>query len=177
MYILTNRAMPDYVKIGFTTKDLDKKMTELLKENSPHPFQLFFAKKVDDYKTVEKDLHFELGTNRSHPTRNFFNLTTQQAFNAVNKHDGDILVNRGRRATVNFYDSLGLKSGDKIAYRHNPRITAVIVDDNLVKSKNIYTNLAGLTYEITDNASITNTLDCWTYKKEILSKRRDRLNK
>lgn len=58
IYILTNEAMPGYVKIGKTTTGLEQRVNELSRSTSvPLPFTCFYACTVNDCHFVEKQLH------------------------------------------------------------------------------------------------------------------------
>ena len=47
VYLLTNPAMPDLVKIGMTTQeDIDKRMKKLFTTGVPLPFECQYARKV-----------------------------------------------------------------------------------------------------------------------------------
>lgn len=72
VYILTNEAMPDWIKIGISDRRLDKRILELDNTSVPLPFSCFYAAKVADYKKVEKILHQAFDDYRKRKTREFF---------------------------------------------------------------------------------------------------------
>lgn len=74
VYILTNEAMPGYVKIGRTDTSVEQRMRELDKTSVPLPFQCYYAARVDDYQKVEKTLHTAFGDHRVRSNREFFKL-------------------------------------------------------------------------------------------------------
>ena len=55
VYILTNEAMPDYVKIG-RTNNVTRRLTDLDWTNIPLPFECYYAAKVKDANFVEHQL-------------------------------------------------------------------------------------------------------------------------
>ncbi len=58
IYILTNEAMPGYVKIGKTTTSLEQRIKELSSSTSiPLPFTCFYACTVRNCDFVERQLH------------------------------------------------------------------------------------------------------------------------
>ena len=60
VYVLTNPAMPDLVKIGMTNRDnVDARMKELFNTSVPVPFECGYACKVVGLRCeeVEKALH------------------------------------------------------------------------------------------------------------------------
>jgi hypothetical protein len=71
VYILTNEAMPDYIKIG-VTDDLKRRMKELYGSGVPLPYQCYYAATVADKKDVEKRLHRAFDDYRKNKGREFF---------------------------------------------------------------------------------------------------------
>lgn len=80
VYVLTNQAMPGFVKIGMTTtEDVTKRMKDLYSTGVPFPFNLEYACKVPNPKEVEQALHIAFGPQRPNPNREFFNIEPIQA--------------------------------------------------------------------------------------------------
>jgi T5orf172 domain len=71
VYILTNEAMPDYIKIG-VTDDLKRRMKELYGSGVPLPYQCYYAATVADKRDVEKRLHKAFDDYRKNKGREFF---------------------------------------------------------------------------------------------------------
>ena len=75
IYILTNEAMPGYVKIWKTTTSLEQRIRELSASTSiPLPFTCFYACIVGDCDFVEKQLHNAFWDNRINPRREFLHV-------------------------------------------------------------------------------------------------------
>jgi hypothetical protein len=75
VYILTNPAMPDLIKIGITTQlDVAERMRQIYTTGVPFPFECAFACQVKDALEVEKAIHYAFGNNRVNPNREFFKL-------------------------------------------------------------------------------------------------------
>ncbi len=72
VYILTNEAMPDWIKIGISDGRLDKRILELDNTSVPLPFSCFYAAQVSDYKKVERILHQAFDDYRKRKNREFF---------------------------------------------------------------------------------------------------------
>ena len=53
IYILTNQAHPDYIKIG-KTSNLEQRLKSLDTTGVPLPFECYYAVEVDDMSRVEK---------------------------------------------------------------------------------------------------------------------------
>jgi len=80
VYVLTNPAMPDIVKIGMTSRDtVEIRMKELFSTSIPLPFECEYACKVEDCNKVEKALHMAFHPYRIHPQREFFKINPEQA--------------------------------------------------------------------------------------------------
>lgn len=75
VYILTNEAMPGYVKIGFTQQnDVGDRVKQLDNTSLPVPFECYFAAQVPDCRKVERTLHFVFGERRARRNREFFTI-------------------------------------------------------------------------------------------------------
>lgn len=92
VYILTNEAMPDLVKIGFTTRTAKKRAEELYKDRSnaitgvPMPFSVAHEELCEDPQKLETLIHQELEDHRlRNPCngkieREFFKYPADEAF-------------------------------------------------------------------------------------------------
>ena len=80
VYVLTNPAMPDLVKIGKTNrKNLAARLSELYSTGVPVPFECHFAGIVEDADDVEKRFHRAFAPYRFNPKREFFRIHPDQA--------------------------------------------------------------------------------------------------
>ena len=82
VYVLTNPAMPDIVKIGMTDRDdVQKRMSELYSTGVPLPFECSMALQVEGKKAadIENALHTAFEPYRVNPSREFFNIEPEQA--------------------------------------------------------------------------------------------------
>lgn len=64
VYIITNRSMPNLVKVGFTTKEPELRAKELKHTGSPHPYKVVFDIYTAHPRAVEKKAHRLLLTKR-----------------------------------------------------------------------------------------------------------------
>jgi hypothetical protein len=72
IYVLTNEAMPGYVKVGRISTSLEQRMRELNSSTSvPLPFTAFYACTVKDAHFVEHQLQDAFGDSRVDPKREF----------------------------------------------------------------------------------------------------------
>lgn len=80
VYLLTNPAMPNLVKIGKTTQlEVDLRMRQLYSTGVPLPFECVFACQVKDASKVEQALHIAFKQQRLNPNREFFEIDPEQA--------------------------------------------------------------------------------------------------
>ena len=79
IYVLTNPAMPDMVKIGKTGSDLSVRLDSLYSTGVPLPFECAHAAKVPDMGKWEKAFHTAFGPYRVNPKREFFSIDPEQA--------------------------------------------------------------------------------------------------
>lgn len=84
VYVLTNRAMPGWVKIGrCQPENLDQRITQLSNTSVPYPFECEYAALVDEASTVEARVHRVLGSVRRNPSREFFEMPADVAIEAL----------------------------------------------------------------------------------------------
>ena len=84
IYILTNRAMPDYIKIGLTTReDIRTRINELNTTGVPFPFVLYYAVKVSNAKSTESMIHQMFSIHRENMSREFFRMEPERAIYAL----------------------------------------------------------------------------------------------
>ncbi len=58
VYILTNPAIPNMIKLGITMQeDVKQRMAQLYTTGVPLPFECLYAARVPNYANVEKALH------------------------------------------------------------------------------------------------------------------------
>ncbi len=74
VYIFTNSAMPNVVKIGRTTESVSRRVSELCTTGVPTPFEVFYAAFVEDPVRVEKLLHEHFRDKRINERREFFGV-------------------------------------------------------------------------------------------------------
>ena len=154
VYVATNPAMPDMVKIGSTIQsDPQSRITSLFTTSVPVPFELEYAAAIaDDPVKVERALHQAFEPQRLHPKREFFKVEpyqviailklldvadiTEQAKSDVeaeiSQEDRDALELVKRRPTLNF-DELDLSEGSILTYLRDERVKAEVVDERRVR--------------------------------------------
>ena len=80
VYVLSNPAMPNIVKIGKTTQsDVEHRMSQLYSTGVPLPFKCEYAVEVADCSKAEQALHIAFDPYRTNPKREFFDIAPEQA--------------------------------------------------------------------------------------------------
>lgn len=83
VYVLNNAALPDLVKIGFSTKDPSLRVSELSNTSVPTPFVLLYEVLVEDPYTLEQAIHKELKLINAHEGKEFFRISAEKAIHTV----------------------------------------------------------------------------------------------
>lgn len=186
VYVLTNSAMPDLVKIGMTTRDnVDARMKELFTTSVPVAFECEFACKVEDCAKVEKALHIAFAPNRIHPQREFFKIAPEQAIAILKLFDkGDITQELNseideelsetdkqartklkitRRPPLNFKE-MDIPMGAKLQYAKDEEIIEVeVCGERKVLYKGDETSLTAVTRELLGLDYAVQPTKYWTY--------------
>jgi len=79
IYFLINTSFPGLVKIGFTTRSLDKRVSELHSTGVPTPFRVGASFWVNSPAEVERMIHKHLKEFRDQADREFFAISLQGA--------------------------------------------------------------------------------------------------
>ena len=86
VYVLTNEAMPGYVKVG-KTDSIERRLRDLDWTNLPLPFECFYAAKVADASFVESQLHEAFGGWRRVTERSRLWIKRLNAQRSVREYD------------------------------------------------------------------------------------------
>jgi hypothetical protein len=149
VYILTNEAMPGYIKIGRTETSVEQRMRELDKTALPLPFQCYYAARVEDFVKLERTLHTAFGDHRVRSNREFFRLDPYKARvviellaiedvtpGADNFEDEESAraVEKASRFTGRYsFEENGIPVGSTLHYASDHTITCVVHDNNNVE--------------------------------------------
>ena len=153
VYVLTNEAMPNLVKIGKTTRsDVKTRMNELYSSGVPFQFECAYAVEVADCSTVEKALHVAFNPNRVNPKREFFSIDPEQAIailKLLGTKDVTPMLNndlnsnvspteleavkqaKKKRPNINYFE-MGLDKGTVMTFTNDSEITVIIASEKKV---------------------------------------------
>lgn len=151
VYILTNAAMPGYVKIGMSAQaDVADRVRQLDNTSAPLPFEVFYAARVPDCRKVERTLHFVFGERRTRTNREFFNINPDLAKAIIEmvaiqqttpsdpeqgiapaQREEIETVERTRSGRLDF-DRLRLPVGAVLAFSKDPSVTCTVAGPRAV---------------------------------------------
>jgi hypothetical protein len=150
VYVLTNPAMPGFVKIGKTANNIHERLRELYTTGVPLPFDCPYACEVDDCDVVENSLHKAFYPNRINPKREFFEIDPEQAIvilklsakkdvtpamkaaidETVSKIELEASENyKKKRPPLNFTE-MGIPIGAKLIFNYGDTVAEVFVSSD-----------------------------------------------
>jgi hypothetical protein len=159
VYILTNLAMPDMIKIGKTSTSVEQRMSELNRHSGvPLPFTCFYAAEVADADLVEKKLHHAFGDHRVRPQREFFYLSPSRAQSVLelvaitdatpreeifddNPLEAEEAIEKSLRRKLPTFDEYGIPQGSTLTFQKDQSIVAVVDGARTVNFNNESTSM------------------------------------
>lgn len=123
VYILTNPAMPNLIKIGYTAgEDVKTRMAQIYTSGVPLPFVCVYAARVIDHEKVEKALHIAFGPDRINPKREFFEIEATQAIAIIKLLEVEDVTPKVASETETV-DEIERDAGDAYARKKRPRFS------------------------------------------------------
>lgn len=196
IYILTNEAMPGYVKVGRTSTSLEQRIRELNSSTSvPLPFTSFYACTVKNAQFVEHQLHDAFDDNRVNPRREFFHIAPERVVAALKlaeienvtpkkdfvetKEDQEAL-NEARTRRERFkFELVQIPLGAELIFSRDENIKAKVVDlidhRHSIEFNGRKTSLSDAAQKILDYDYGVAGTDYWMYEGETLDERRRRV--
>lgn len=189
VYVLTNPAMPGFVKIGKTSgDDVNARLAQLYTTGVPFPFELRFACRIPNSSEVEKALHIAFAPYRVNAKREFFSIEPEQAI-AILKllHVEEATVEiesmpshisaeeiqaatqyKARRPNLNFKE-MGLPIGSMLKFTEGESVVTV-VSEKLVRLGDDDVSLTAATRTLLGLDYSVNPTRYWTYEGILLNK-------
>lgn len=87
VYLITNKAMPGLVKLGYSTKDPCLRAKELDNTGSPHPYVVEYDILVNDPRDYEQHLHHIFADQRE--GKEWFRCSVSQMIQEIRKLVGE----------------------------------------------------------------------------------------
>lgn len=87
IYIMSNPTIPDLLKIGYTGKSIEERCKELSRATGvPVPFKVEYIFRIHGRgEELEREVHRYLEHKRNSNRREFFDVSLQEAIDAINK--------------------------------------------------------------------------------------------
>ena len=192
VYILTNPAMPGYVKVGITggnsPADVQRRMRTLDGTEIPRAFNCEYAAVVANYQQVEETVLIAFGENRVRPNREFLEGIPPFRIKAILKlheieevtptsayADADTTTNTDEiekpvRTPAFRFSMAGMSPGDELQWADDPETTCRVVADNLrVEYQGEELSLSGLTARLKKwNVNYAQVGPYWLYQTKTL---------
>lgn len=193
IYILTNEAMPGYIKIGKTT-NLEQRIKSLDNTSVALPFECFYACEVDNMNKVEKKLHEAFDDNRVRKNREFFVLNPERVLailelvqiknvtpnhlilNDKNDKDDDIkaLESAKKRTPIFNFEMVGILPGSILTWFDDDKITCKVLDNRRVEYAGEITSPSASAQKIKKTSYPLQGTIYWVYEGETLAQRYNR---
>ena len=195
VYVLTNEAMPDIVKIGRTSTSVEDRISTLSSHSGvPLPFECYFAAVVPNATILERKLHRLFHNNEVNPRREFYRVDPERVVLAITIGDFEeitpgesrldeedqIALSRAkaRRPRISL-ERIGIYSGDTLELSRDDSITVSVIsgnrviyqDEELSLSEAALRALQSLGYR---TSSVSGS-DYWMFEGETLDERRRRI--
>jgi hypothetical protein len=81
VYVITNKAMPGLIKVGYSMKDPELRAAELNHAGSPHPYVVDYEVLVEEPRDVEQTVHGRLRDRRE--GKEWFRLSAEEAIAVI----------------------------------------------------------------------------------------------
>lgn len=193
IYILTNEAMPGYVKIGKTSTSLEQRIRELSGSTSvPLPFTCYYACTVKNAAFVERQLHDAFDNNRINPRREFFQISPERVVAALkigeienitpkkdfvdSKEDQQALDETRAQIKAKFnFDMVNIRVGAELYFSRDENIKALVADKKHISFNGEITSLSDSARKILGYDYGVQGPAYWMYEGETLDERRKRL--
>jgi len=188
VYILTNEAMPDYIKIG-KTNDIVRRIQDLDWTNIPLPFKCYYAALVKDSNFVEKQIHQIFTDSRTRSNREFFKVNPERVVAAIKlieiqdvtpRQDtegyADVKEELEKIYTKRFnFNAVNIPIGAELAFTRDESKKAKVVSNGNIEIDAEIKSLSRAAQELLGyNYGVAGPL-YWMYEDETLDERRKRI--
>ena len=195
VYILTNPAIPDLIKIGRTI-NLEERLRSLSSHSGvPVPFECYYACEVTDSQDVERRLHGAFGDHRINPKREFFRINperVQMILEALSlrdvtpetdvvedEEDVETLRRANERRPAFKFSLVNVPVGATLHFIKDEEVTCSVVDDKQVEFEGSTTSLSDaartMLHRHGGKLTAAHGPRYWIYKNETLTERRFRM--
>ena len=188
VYILTNEAMPDFIKIGFTTGPIEERLKQLDRTSTPLPFEVYYSAEVSDAVKDEKWLHSIFADRRVRDNREFFKMNPELATLALKRievkeykvnddltkeQEKEVDEIKERRSRFHFKD-YDIPVGSVLTFTRDQSVTAEVMDGDQIKINGKIDFLSNVARDLLEYKRRPQGTRYFKYEDEILDDRRRR---
>ena len=165
IYIMTNPALKDMVKIGYAT-DVESRRKQLSTTALPYEYEIYATYETSG-KLEDKKLHKMIDNLnpdlRISKNREFFILSPEDAYEVKTV---PAKKQKTKRPPVNFF-KCNISVGAELVFSEDPSVVAVVVDERKVQYKDEITSLSAISDRIKGYSTSGPSL--FTYKGKTIS--------
>ena len=185
VYILTNDAMPDLIKIGMTTASLRRRIRNLSRASGvPLPFRCYYACEVKNARDTENRLH--MGLHVHQVAKEFFRISPEPVkilLEGYGSKDVTPSVNEEQiaKSPVFRFSMVDISPGAELSFIRDKQRTATVHDDKKINFEGRTSSLSKIALELMkdhdgkERKSVRGP-DFWLYESETLTDRKIRMN-
>lgn len=191
IYILTNEAMPGYIKIGFTTGTLDERLKQLDRTGVPLPFEVYYTCEVEKAHEDEHWLHAIFSDHRIRDSREFFKMDPERVIIALRRiqikeitpppttatvaEEKEIEKKKKMRSRFDF-KKYGIPVDSEIYFSRDESVKVKVLPGNAIELNGQKTSLSPSAQKLLGYKNpVAGTL-YWMYEEETLDERRRRMD-
>jgi hypothetical protein len=187
VYVVSNLAFPELIKIGMTgLDDFTKRLKQLYNTSVPFPFDCHYAGKVQDRRKAEDALHDAFGPERENKNREFFRISkiervvnllklfsedvTDKAVKLINETSDESDKKSGnnyqkkRRPRINFYE-MGLKKDSVLTFDENgKKVEVKVFNERQIEFEGRVQSLTSLTRDLLQWLSDRQPTPYWAFE-------------
>lgn len=195
VYVFTNEAMPELVKIGITSDSVESRLGQLSANSGvPLPFECYFAAEVQNGAKTEQVLHQLFSEYRLNPKREFFKLDPEKVVLAlrlgefkeitpgqpeVDIEEKEALERAKLRRPRLSLAAVGIKPGDILQFSRDESVTATVNDTDRVDFEGQVMSLSASALICLQRMGYKTQAaagsDYWKFDGELLDERRRRI--
>lgn len=195
VYILTNEAMPGYIKIGRTNRiDVSIRVRELDNTNMPLPFEVYYACEVEMLDD-EKWLHSIFSDRRVRNNREFFKMDPERVILALkriqiseikldNGENDELVTQEQKKEILNKkiirskfdFKKYNISIGEEIYFSRDENIKAVVLLNNKIELNGKELSLSNSAKKLLGRERQPAGTLFWKYDGETLDERRRRMD-
>lgn len=190
VYILTNEAMPGYIKIGFTTNAIEERLRQLDRTGIPLPFEVYYSAEVNDARKEEEWLHSIFADRRVRDNREFFKMNPELATLALkrvelneyktnesltNEQEKEVDEIKERRSRFHF-QNYGISIGEELSFTRDPNIVVTVAENDKINYNGKTESLSSMAKDLLGYSRQPQGTLYFRYKDEILDDMRRRMD-